>query len=68
MSLPSPLPGHADRHHEMNFARRSADRIVFLDEGKIVETAGPEAFFAAPRSTRDAQLSCQPPRTSATAS
>jgi polar amino acid transport system ATP-binding protein len=38
--------------HEMNFARRSADRIVFMDEGKVVETAEPEAFFTAPRSAR----------------
>lgn len=43
MTVPPPLPGHADRHHEMNFAHRSADRIVFLDEGEIIETVGPEA-------------------------
>ena len=34
--------------HEMGFAREVADRIVFMDEGCIVETATPEAFFVAP--------------------
>ncbi len=34
--------------HEMGFAREVADRIVFMDEGRIVETAAPDAFFAAP--------------------
>lgn len=38
--------------HEMGFARRVADRVVFMDEGEIVETAPPEAFFSAPRSGR----------------
>jgi len=38
--------------HEMGFARRVADRIVFMDEGEIVETAPPEAFFSAPRTNR----------------
>ncbi|WP_305802154.1 amino acid ABC transporter ATP-binding protein [Nocardia alni] len=38
--------------HEMGFARRAADRVVFLDAGRIVETAAPEEFFASPRSER----------------
>jgi polar amino acid transport system ATP-binding protein len=38
--------------HEMGFARRVADRIVFMDAGEIVEVAPPEEFFRAPRSDR----------------
>ena len=38
--------------HEMGFARAVADRIVFMDEGSIVEINEPEAFFAAPKSAR----------------
>ncbi|BBP77332.1 amino acid ABC transporter ATP-binding protein [Pseudomonas gingeri NCPPB 3146 = LMG 5327] len=38
--------------HEMEFARRSADRIVFMDHGRIVETATPDAFFSAPQTRR----------------
>ncbi len=38
--------------HEMGFARRAADRVVFMDGGRIVEEAPPEAFFTAPRSER----------------
>ena len=38
--------------HEMGFARAVADRIVFMDEGSIVETGEPEAFFTAPKSER----------------
>jgi len=38
--------------HEMEFARRSADRIVFMDQGRIVETATPEVFFSAPQTLR----------------
>jgi general L-amino acid transport system ATP-binding protein len=38
--------------HEMGFARQAADRVVFMDQGQIVETAAPEAFFAAPRHER----------------
>jgi ABC-type polar amino acid transport system ATPase subunit len=36
----------------MGFARRVADRIVFMDAGEIVEVAPPEEFFRAPRSDR----------------
>jgi polar amino acid transport system permease protein len=38
--------------HEMGFAREAADRIVFLDAGRIVEEAAPGAFFAGPKSDR----------------
>jgi ABC-type polar amino acid transport system ATPase subunit len=38
--------------HEMGFARKVADRIVFMDEGKIVESGAPTEFFDSPRSTR----------------
>jgi glutamate transport system ATP-binding protein len=38
--------------HEMGFARQAADRIVFMDGGRIVEVADPQSFFAAPRSAR----------------
>ena len=38
--------------HEMGFAREVADRIVFMNEGKIVEQAAPENFFNHPASER----------------
>jgi glutamate/aspartate transport system ATP-binding protein len=38
--------------HEMGFARRVADRVVFMDEGRIVEDSAAPAFFDAPRSSR----------------
>ncbi|HEX2075649.1 MAG TPA: amino acid ABC transporter ATP-binding protein [Geodermatophilus sp.] len=38
--------------HEMGFARRAANRVVFMDGGRIVESADPETFFTDPRSTR----------------
>ena len=38
--------------HEMGFARKAADRIVFMDEGRIVEEGPPEAFFARPANPR----------------
>jgi ABC-type polar amino acid transport system ATPase subunit len=38
--------------HEMGFARRVASRVVFMDQGQIVEVEPPETFFAAPRSER----------------
>jgi len=38
--------------HEMGFARRAADRVVFMDRGQIVEQATPAEFFDAPRSER----------------
>lgn len=38
--------------HEMGFARKVADRVIFMDEGQIVEENNPEAFFSAPKSPR----------------
>jgi polar amino acid transport system ATP-binding protein len=38
--------------HEMGFAREVADRVVFMDHGRIVEMAPPEQFFSAPASER----------------
>ena len=38
--------------HEMGFARTVADGMVFMDEGRIVESAPPEQFFANPESDR----------------
>lgn len=42
--------------HEMQFARAVADRVIFLDDGKIVEDADPEFFFTAPKSDRAKQF------------
>jgi len=38
--------------HEMGFARRAADRMVFMDQGAVVETGTPEEFFEAPKTER----------------
>ena len=38
--------------HEMGFARRVADQMVFMDHGEIVESAPPETFFTQPESVR----------------
>ena len=38
--------------HEMGFARRVADRVIFMEAGLIVEQAAPEAFFGTPREPR----------------
>ncbi len=38
--------------HEMGFARKAADRVLFMDGGEIVEEAEPETFFTAPRTDR----------------
>jgi glutamate transport system ATP-binding protein len=38
--------------HEMGFARRAANRVVFMDAGRIVESATPETFFTNPSSDR----------------
>jgi polar amino acid transport system ATP-binding protein len=42
--------------HEMEFAREAADRIVFLDKGRIVEVATAEAFFEHPATERSRQF------------
>jgi ABC-type polar amino acid transport system ATPase subunit len=38
--------------HEMGFARRVADHVVFMDEGRIVEVGPPEHFFENPQNER----------------
>ena len=38
--------------HEMGFAREVADRVVFMDEGRVVESASPAEFFQHPREQR----------------
>ena len=38
--------------HEMAFARRVADRIVFMADGEVVEVADPETLFTSPRNPR----------------
>jgi polar amino acid transport system ATP-binding protein len=42
--------------HEMGFARRVAHRVVFMDEGRIVEESAPKVFFEAPQSARAKQF------------
>jgi glutamate transport system ATP-binding protein len=42
--------------HEMGFARQAAQRVVFLDEGRIVEAAPPRQFFEQPRTARAAEF------------
>ena len=38
--------------HEMGFARKAADRVVFMADGAIVEQASPDEFFTNPQSHR----------------
>jgi general L-amino acid transport system ATP-binding protein len=38
--------------HEMGFARQVADRVIFMDQGQIVEANAPEAFFSNPQHER----------------
>ncbi|CEA08757.1 Glutamine transport ATP-binding protein GlnQ [Arthrobacter saudimassiliensis] len=38
--------------HEMGFARKAADRVIFMADGQIVEQAAPEEFFTNPKSER----------------
>jgi ABC-type polar amino acid transport system ATPase subunit len=38
--------------HEMAFAREVADRVIFMDEGSIVESGRPEEFFTHPKEER----------------
>jgi len=38
--------------HEMNFAREVGDRIIFMDDGKIIEEGSPESIFTYPKSER----------------
>jgi ABC-type polar amino acid transport system ATPase subunit len=45
--------------HEMGFARKVADNMIFMDAGEIVEQGTPEAFFGSPRSPRCQQFLSQ---------
>src|SRR5690606_41527134 len=38
--------------HEMGFARRAGDRVLFMADGQVVEDTDPETFFSAPESDR----------------
>ena len=38
--------------HEMGFARQVADRVIFMDDGSIVESGSPEHFFENPENER----------------
>ena len=38
--------------HEMGFARKAADRVLFMADGAIVEEAAPDEFFTNPQSER----------------
>ena len=42
--------------HEMGFARRVAHRVIFMDDGAIVEDTPKDVFFTNPRSERAAQF------------
>lgn len=45
--------------HEMGFAREVADRVVFMDNGSVVEDGTPEHFFTSPRHPRAQQFLSQ---------
>ena len=45
--------------HEMNFARQFADRVIFFDEGRIVESSDPETFFNQTKTQRAKQFLSQ---------
>ena len=42
--------------HEMGFAREAADRVVMMDDGRIIEEGTPEEFFRALRQERTKQF------------
>ena len=42
--------------HEMGFARIAADRVLMMDDGRIIEEGTPEHFFTAPREERTKQF------------
>jgi ABC-type methionine transport system ATPase subunit len=42
--------------HEMGFARSIADRVIFMDQGKVVEEGPPEKLFGASENTRTPEL------------
>ena len=43
-------------NHEMAFAREIANRVLFLDEGKILEEGDPESLFLHPKESRTAEF------------
>jgi general L-amino acid transport system ATP-binding protein len=45
--------------HEMGFAKRIADQMIFMDAGEIVEQSGPQKFFSAPDHERTQQFLSQ---------
>ncbi|MCF8059739.1 MAG: amino acid ABC transporter ATP-binding protein [Bacteriovoracaceae bacterium] len=45
--------------HEMGFAKQVADRVIFMDEGEIVEEADPETFFSNPTHPRSIEFLAQ---------
>ncbi|ASY65282.1 ABC-type polar amino acid transport system, ATPase component (plasmid) [Sinorhizobium sojae CCBAU 05684] len=45
--------------HEMGFARQVADRVIFMDRGRIVEEGAPDEFFARPKTKRTSQFLSQ---------
>lgn len=45
--------------HEMGFARKAADRMIFMDHGEVIETGTPDEFFEAPKSQRCRQFLSQ---------
>ena len=45
--------------HEMGFAKKVADKMVFMDHGEIVEVGTPTAFFSAPKNERTQQFLSQ---------
>src|SRR3546814_18456342 len=42
--------------HEMGFARKVADRVIFMDQGEIIEENTPDAFFVNPQKARTTQI------------
>jgi ABC-type polar amino acid transport system ATPase subunit len=38
--------------HEMNFAKDVADRVIFMDDGRVIEENDPEQFFSYPQNER----------------
>ena len=48
--------------HEMGFAKKVADRVIFMDDGEIVEDTSKDEFFGSPRSRPGAALPVQDPR------
>jgi polar amino acid transport system ATP-binding protein len=42
--------------HEMGFAKAAADRVVFMDQGEIIESGTPQELFSSPKSERTAKF------------